>query len=281
MGISRRAYAKRRGCTEKAIRDRISDGTIASAILPDGSIDMDLADRLLAEKVTAGKHTGSDLNEARRRKLAAGVALLNDEVSELAASVVRREDGARLVREQSLEIAARLFRIADDTAPKVAGKEAVTAASIIEGEVYTALTELCGGDASLPPDGEDDNSDEPPVRVGEPLGDLSSVELAALKASLEARRLEIRRALNIREIVEIEAIVGPWADRLSIVRNRALGIHVKVAPFFVTAKTPEAKRILEVEISEVVEELADNAVSFAELTAGRAPGRRHQKGRAA
>ncbi|OWK20633.1 hypothetical protein AJ88_27650 [Mesorhizobium amorphae CCBAU 01583] len=87
-GISRRAYAKRRGCTEKAIRDRIADGTLVKAVLPDGTLDADKADKLLAAKVTAGKHVGSDLNDARRRKLAAGVALLQDEVEALVVSVV-------------------------------------------------------------------------------------------------------------------------------------------------------------------------------------------------
>ncbi|PZV33377.1 hypothetical protein B5V02_39345 [Mesorhizobium kowhaii] len=280
-GISRRAYAKRRGCTEKAIRDRITDGTLADAVLPDGTIDAGKADRLLAEKVTAGKRTGSDLNEARRRKLAAGVALLQDDVRALVDSVVRVDDAGRYIRQNSLEIALRLFRIADDCAGKVAGKEASAAAAILDEAVRAALTDLSGGptvDFDDDPDSDSENAPYFEANKSRPRGaaldDLTAVQLAALKADLEAHRLETKRALNNGKLVEIERICGELAARCSIVRNRMLGLHVKVAPHFLSADKSEAKTLLEIEISEGVEEMACTWVTKADLTAGRASDRR-------
>ena len=274
-GVSRRAYAKRRGCTEKAIRDRITDGTLAKAVLPDGTIDADKADALLAARVTAGKHVGSDLNEARRRKLAAGVALLQDDVSALVDSVVRVDDAGQHIRQNSLEIAQRLFRIADECAGKVAGKEAATAADILDDAVRAALDDLSDGGSE---DDDLDNEDAPYLEAQNPPGgaaldDLTAVQLAALKADLEAHRLETKRALNNGKLVEIERICGEFAARCSIVRNRMLGLHMKIAPHLLSADKRKAKELLEIEISEGVEEMACTWVTKADLTAGRASDR--------
>ncbi|MER9761595.1 hypothetical protein [Mesorhizobium sp. M0138] len=277
-GISRRSYAKRRGVTEKAIRDRITDGTLTNAVLSDGTLDGDLADRLLAEKVTAGKHVGSDLNDARRRKLAAGVALLQDEVEALAVSVVPLDGVAPHIREITIDTARRLYVIADDFAGKVAGKVADEAAGIVDGAVREALTEISGGYAAL---GEDPDSEDATYfeakksrARGAPLDDLTAVQLAALKADLEAQRLETKRGLINGELLEIKQIGDEFASRCSIVRNRMLGLHVKVAPHFQNANKREAKKLLEIEISEAVEEFGCAWVTAADLTAGRA---RHQR----
>ena len=248
---------------------------MAKAVLPDGTIDADKADKLLAEKVTAGKRTGSDLNEARRRKLAAGVALLQDDVSALVDSVVRVGDAGQHIRQNSLEIAQRLFRIADECAGKVAGKEAATAADILDDAVRAALDDLSDGGSE---DDDLDNEDAPYLeaqnsRGGAALNDLTAVQLAALKADLEAHRLETKRALNNGKLVEIERICGEFAARCSIVRNRLLGLHMKVAPHFLSADKREAKELLEMEISEGVEEMACTWVTKADLTAGRASDR--------
>ena len=52
-----------------------------------------------------------------------------------------------------------------------------------------------------------------------------------------------------------------------------LGLHVKIAPHFVSADKREAKRLLEIEISEAVEEFGCKWVTAAELTKGRASDR--------
>lgn len=46
IGLSKRAYARRRGRDDKAVRKVIATGRIAAAILPDGTIDAVLADTL-------------------------------------------------------------------------------------------------------------------------------------------------------------------------------------------------------------------------------------------
>ena len=71
-GISIRAYAKRRGCSDKAVRKAIADGRIKAAQLPDKSIDPDLADDLWERNTDAVQRRGKEAKRAAetQRKLA-------------------------------------------------------------------------------------------------------------------------------------------------------------------------------------------------------------------
>ncbi|OWK20634.1 hypothetical protein AJ88_27655 [Mesorhizobium amorphae CCBAU 01583] len=135
-----------------------------------------------------------------------------------------------------------------------------------------ALADLSGGAEGDEPDNEDAPYFEAkqPRPNGTALDDLTAVQLAALKADLEAQRLETKRALNTGELIEIKSLCDEFASRISIVRNRMLGLHVKVAQHFLSADKAEAKKLLEIEISEGVEEMACTWVTKADLTAGRA-----------
>ena len=147
---------------------------------------------------------------------------------------------------------------------------------MLDDAVRAALDDLSDGGS----EGDDlDNEDAPYFeaqnsRGGAALDDLTAVQLAALKADLEAHRLETKRGLNNGKLVEIERICGEFAARCSIVRNRMLGLHMKVAPHFLSADRSEAKELLEIEICEGVEEMACTWVTKADLTAGRASDRR-------
>src|SRR5687768_14105582 len=88
LGLSRRAYARARGVDESTVREHVASGLLKPALLPDGSIDAALADALLAKGRTRGERTAPDLAGARRRKLAAQVALLADEVAEREGNLV-------------------------------------------------------------------------------------------------------------------------------------------------------------------------------------------------
>ena len=51
-GVSRRAYAKSRGISEAVVRKYLTQGKLTDALLPDGTLDAEKADRLLASSIT-------------------------------------------------------------------------------------------------------------------------------------------------------------------------------------------------------------------------------------
>lgn len=64
MGLSIRAYAKHRGVSDKAVRKAIQTGRIANAVLPDKSIDCDLADRLWEANTDPVQRRGKEAQRA-------------------------------------------------------------------------------------------------------------------------------------------------------------------------------------------------------------------------
>ena len=64
LGLSRRAYAIRRGCNDKSVRKAIGNekahGRIWAAVLPDGTIDPDLADRLWEARTDPSQRRGKE-----------------------------------------------------------------------------------------------------------------------------------------------------------------------------------------------------------------------------
>src|SRR5262245_16399296 len=82
-GISRREYARQRGVDEKSIRKAIEDGRIAVAVLENGRIDPELADRLW-DAATIGNAAAATLVEARSAKLVQSCLALQDEADEIA-----------------------------------------------------------------------------------------------------------------------------------------------------------------------------------------------------
>ena len=63
-GLSRLEYATRRGVSEKAVRKALKD-RIADALLPDGTIDPDLADRLWEENTRVSQRRGAEAEKAK------------------------------------------------------------------------------------------------------------------------------------------------------------------------------------------------------------------------
>ena len=120
QAVSRRTYAKRRNVTEGAIRKRIADGSLADAMTPDGLIDPDKADALLAANTTAGRDISSDLVAAKRRKAAAACALLEGEVRDFGATLVPTKDVAAIYLQVVQEIARQFLRIGGLAAERVA-----------------------------------------------------------------------------------------------------------------------------------------------------------------
>ncbi len=99
LGLSRRAYAKRRGVTDKAVRKAIGSaqmhGRIWEAVLPDGTIDADLADRLWEGRTDPSQRRGKEAlrAEASMAALAGRMAAEEAQPPEEDDAVEEDEDG--------------------------------------------------------------------------------------------------------------------------------------------------------------------------------------------
>jgi len=258
-GISRRAYAKRRGVSDAAIRRRIADGTLADAILPDGTVDPDKCDALLAAGTTAGHRVSSDLATARRRKLAAGNALLADEIRMSEESTVPRVEADQAELAACRRIAQHLYKIAADAAPSVAGRPPAIAAATLQRFVRDALLDISRTRTK---------TKRTPARAvahGTTLPMATATELATTRANLLARRLELKRLVTTGAYVEVEPWSGAIMGRMAIAKSRLLGIHVKLAPSLQSTDADGARRLIEKAAADVLAELASEAVSMAEL----------------
>lgn len=265
-GLSRRAYAARRGVTVRSVQKRVEDGTLSRAMTTDGKIDPDIADSLLAAGTTGtiaatGLTGSSSLAEARRRKAAAGNALLRDDLEELEGSVVTRDIAAECERACVLPVATRLLLLPRELAPAVAGKPAAIVATLLDEAVIAALTEISEMDVA--------GGEEPANEGGEefPLGHMSLVELTAMKANLLAQRLEIQRNIRKHKMVRVADIKAALISRLQIVKTALLGVHHKLAPSLAMTSAADARKILNEELDEIVSALAGPAVSLNELRA--------------
>lgn len=257
--ISRRAYAKRRNVTEAAIRKRIADGTLSSAMTADGKINPDLADKLLAENTTAGNQTTSGLSEARRRKAAASIALLRDEVEALENSVAPQAEADKAVKWLSLTFAWHMLQVAD-IAPQVAGKAPAVAADLIDKAVRAAQNAIAA--TPIP------RSKKSTTRgkAGKPLASMTLVQLTELRTNLLARRLEVQRRINRGEDADLKLLLEQLLNRAAIFKTRAASLHAKLAPRFERTTPARARAILLDELEHIVEVLACKAVSASDLT---------------
>lgn len=89
MGLSRREYAKRRGVTDKAVRKALLS-RIAAALLPDDTIDADLADSLWEGNTKVSQRRGKEAERAR-----ASMAAASDPTSAPEPAAKVREDADR------------------------------------------------------------------------------------------------------------------------------------------------------------------------------------------
>ena len=112
MGLSRRAYAKHRGCNESAVRKAIAAGRIS--VEADGTIDPEKADAAWAANTsrirgvddgapakTKGKGNGSagvsELTHLRAKKLAADTEKVELAVDRLRGGLIDRKEAGRFV----------------------------------------------------------------------------------------------------------------------------------------------------------------------------------------
>jgi hypothetical protein len=261
--VSRREYARRRGVDEKAIRKAIEAG-ILKAALRDGLIDVAAADALLSAHKIGGQQVSSGLVKARTRKLAAGVALLRDEIVDLQASTLPAAGVAALTRDIALHV-SRIFWAMTNTAARLAGLERSTAIAVLDDEVRARLQAIADTRVQVPRSKSRKREDDRSA-----LSEMSAVDLAAERATLQATRMEIERGLRVGELVDLATAQAAAVDRVLRMRTKVLALPAKLgASMGETVDAAELAPVLEAELGAALAELACDAVSAAEIEAAR------------
>ena len=247
-GLSRRAYARQRGCSESAVRQAIADGRLKPALLPDGSIDGAQADALLAESTIAGKEPPSELSAARQQKLRAQCALLRDEIEAVEKSLIAPDEARDVAIQIGRHVADRLRRMVDDIAPKVVGKGPIEISTTIQEHTHAALTDL----ATTKMIGTKDAATKLKPRV---LAKMSATELAAMKTTLQARRLELQIAQRDALLLDLGMIGQAQMKRFMAVRTKMLALHHQMAPRLEAMSVKEVRGALRKAVDDAISEL--------------------------
>jgi hypothetical protein len=252
-----------RGVNERQIRRYIENGALAGAILPDGSIDPDIADVKLSAAKVGGERVASNLVKARARKLGAAVALLADEVAELEAAVAPIADVRETVRRIAVHIAGIVWPLAG-LAPQLAGLERSAAITVLEDEVRARLGAIAKTGVSAP------RSKPRTPPDGPSLAEMNPVDLAAERATLQARKMEIQHALARNELVDLATEQAAAVDAVLRMRGKLLAVPSKIgAHMGDTVDVTELRALLQAEVAEALAELAGPSVTRADIEAAR------------
>ena len=247
-GLSRRAYARQRGCSEAAVRKAIADGRLKKAVLPDGSIDAHRADELLAHSTIASREPPSELSEARVRKLRAQCALLQDEIEELEGALITPGEAEEARSASCGHVTAKVRTMLERLIPRVTDVEAVEASAAIQQEAHQTLLEL-SQTVVMP-------ISEPQERQKQRgLAKLTGVQLEALKNSLQARRLEVQSEQRDRTLVRLDDLGRDVTARFMTVRTKLLSLHHRSAPQLMHVDVARAREVLSPMVAEIVEAL--------------------------
>jgi hypothetical protein len=257
-GLSRRAYARQRGCSEAAVRQAIADGRLKPALLPDGSIDGAKADGLLAESTISGKEPPSELSAARQQKLRAQCALLRDEIAAVEKSLIAPDEARAASVQTARHVAGRLRRMAAEIAPKIVGKGPVEISATIQEHTHAALTDL----AATRIIGTKDATRKAKPRI---LAKMTATELAAMKTTLQARRLELQIAQRDSKLLDLGLIGQAQVKRFMAVRTKVLALHHQMAPRLEGMSLKEARASLGNAVEEMIDELVCDMVPAAML----------------
>jgi hypothetical protein len=262
QGISRREYSRRRGVDEKAIRKHIESGVLAAAVRPDGKIDPDVADALLAACKTGGASVPSGLVKARTRKLAAGVALLQDELAEIEATALPAIGVAAVTKDIFLQMARVVWPIAT-MASRLAGLTPAAAMAALDDEVRDRLEAVASTKIQAPRGRK--------AQDGPALADMTPVDLATLRSDLQARKMEVDRDLRTGHRVHLADATKGAVDAVLRMRAKLLALPSKIGATFsdVVVDMIEIEALLQAEVAEALAELAGPAVTLAEIESAR------------
>jgi len=242
-GVSRRQYALSRNVSEAAIRKHIASGTLAGAVLPNGNIDPDAADKLLAGSVTRGPKVPIQVRTAKARRIRAQIRLLYDEVMEIKNNVVTPADAAMIQDVVSARI-IKWLRVIPDRA-------AAAAAGLPGDRAYRALDDCINNTL------QDYQDDLPPEKPSTPtpeidLAAMTPTELTALQLNLQAEKLEYERALNHGVVAWPDDLMPDYNEKLAVSKSMLLAIPGRVTVFMEGSSVEEARARIAEEIERVV-----------------------------
>ena len=252
-----REYARRHSVTPKAIRKAVDEGRIVTDA--DGRILVAESDARLAQGAVHGRRVSHSLAEARRRKMAAAVRLLDDEVALLRGNSHERGECRLTWQTLCAEAATELVKLLD-LVPELAGMRPVMAAERLRERLYEILDDLAGRTTvDLPIRPEADDEEKAPT-----LADMSAVELATLRADLQAESLELRRRLRQGELLNGDEVDTVIRDRIYVSRSRLLGLPNACGGWFELGPEEGSKRLRE-DLADCLAELAALGVEPADF----------------
>jgi hypothetical protein len=146
-------------------------------------------------------------------------------------------------------------------APVLAGLERSAAVAVLEGEVRDRLQALADTEVACPHSKVGRQDD------GSTLTEMSAVELAARRADLQARCLEIERGLRNGGLVDVVTAQAAVGDAVLRMRTKMLALPAKIGASLGEADAEELALLLRQEVGEALAELASEAVSIAQIEA--------------
>jgi len=246
-----RAYARRLGVTPAAVRKGIAAGRIP--VGPDGRIDAATADAALAQGAVSGPRVSKSLAEARRRKLAASVRLLDDELLAARANTITPDELQAAWLEACRSVVAEVERTFITMGIKRA--KSADAFGVLRDQIDALLNRLV---TCLPPEPV---AAESAVEID--LATLSSVDLATMRADRQAEKMELQRALTRGELLEMDRAFAEIEDRIARARGLFLAVPARTAPLFELGE-PEGRRALARDFLHALDELATHGVTAGE-----------------
>lgn len=247
-------YARQRGVSPAAVRKGIREGRIAADAA--GKVLVAESDARLAQGAVHGRSVSPTLADARRRKMAAAVRLLDDEVAALRASCLPADEVRFMWLNLCRESAASLATLLDLT-PELAKIRPVMAAERLRERLHEILNDLATRQPDVPVHAE-------PTADGPDLASLSAVELATLRADLQAEALELKRRLRLGELLAESKVQEEIHNRILPARSRLLGTPTACGGWFELGEA-EGRRRLRQDLADSLSELAGFGVTAAEF----------------
>ena len=245
-GVSRRAYAKSRRISEATVRKYLNQGKLGDALLPDGTLDAQKADRLLASSITQGRAQPVELRAAKARRLRAQVRRLGDEVRGLQRSLVHTQRVGPIASVGGLIVANILRPLGERMAPLIAGMNGKDAHQALRNAVYASLENI-----SSTMLGRVDGAKGRKERELE-LDELGEAQLLAVQANLQADKLELERALDKGILSRISDAVQEYEERMVVSKSLVLAMPGRVAPYAEGATAEQLRVLIDQEIEQAL-----------------------------
>lgn len=247
--LSRRSFAKTRGLSESRIRALIAEGVLSEAVLPNGLIDSEMADALLAANLTRPKSgaVAPVLRTARTRRDRAQARTNEEQLVGLRNSLITRaqvREGHRL----TAILVDGLRAFASRAAPKVLGLEAREVHAMLKAEQQAVFRDI---NVQV----EIARRDRPPraSRAAPEIDGLTPVELQALLVNQATERLTLERLAANGSLLRVDDVRDADTERGSVLRSTFVAIAGRVDQKVANAPTvEEIERIISEELERAL-----------------------------